>query len=384
MQWREFSRNAVGRLRQTGRLARWWLFGLLGFTRPEHLRLRPPPWRAAPAAAVARPPTVAVPITRPIVYGRIIPEKVNRLPLEVRGRQPHVAIAEDVVLVPGHLFVDRRTAQILPESYEVAMIEGYRTGLEARPPRLFRPPDEADELFVVEANVTHNFGHNLLEAIPKLLLLDRVPGRVGIATSIRKSGTFDTLVRAMGVDPSRIRHFNEPLFCRRAYLPERLIHLDHFIHPLARDAFARLRSMGEASDIERAPRIYISRSRIRRRRLSNEAEIEALFERYGFKVIHPELLPIEAQVALFSEAAMIAGLGGSAMHNTVFADPSAKVLMVSARQWFVETDVLINQTPGQLGYVFGEPTDAAADEGDRPWRVDPTAVEAAIVAHFGL
>ena len=66
------------------------------------------------------------------------------------------------------------------------------------------------------------------------------------------------------------------------------------------------------------------------------------------------------------------------------SDPDAKVLIISAKQWFVETDVLINQGAGQLGYVFGEPTDEAADAGDRSWYVDPTAVEAAIVAHFGL
>jgi hypothetical protein len=384
MRWGNIRRNVVGRLRQAGRLARWWLFGLLNFARPERLRLRPPPWPPAPASVPARPATIAVPITRPTVYGPIVPEKIGRLPVEAKGREPGITVAEDVVLVPGHLFVDRRRSEILPQSYEVAMMKGARAGLQSRPPRLLSLPDEAEELFVVESNVTSNFGHNLLEAMPKLLLLDRVPDGIEIATSLPRSPTFETLVRGMGIDPARIRHFREPLFCRRAYLPDRLIHLDRFIHPMARDAFTRLRSVGALSDIERSERVFISRAKIRRRRLSNEAEIEALFERYGFRIIHPELLPIEAQIALFSDAKMIAGLGGSAMHSTVFTDPAAKVLMVSARQWFVETDVLINQTPGQLGYVFGEPTEGAADEGDRPWWVDPAAVEAAIVAHFGL
>lgn len=325
-----------------------------------------------------------MPITRPTVYGDVVPERFNRLPSEARGTEPGVTVAEDVVLVPGHLFVDRRSGEILPQSYEVAMLAGAVEGLESRPPKLFAPPEEAQELFVVESNVTYNFGHNLLEAMPRLLLLDRAPTGIEIATSLPRSATFSTLVRGMGIDPSRVRHFREPLFCRRAYLPDRLVHLDHFIHPTARDAFSRLRSLGASSDIERSERIFISRSKIRRRRLSNENEIESLFERYGFRIIHPELLPIEAQIALFSDARMIAGLGGSAMHNTVFTDPDTKVLLVSAKQWFVETDVLINQTAGQLGYVFGEPTDEATDAGDRTWWVDPAAVEAAIRSHFGL
>lgn len=325
-----------------------------------------------------------MPITRPTIYGDIVPEKVTRLPDEARGMEPGVTIADDVVLVPSHLFVDRRSGEILPQSYEVAMPASAMAGTESRPPKLFMPPDEVEEVFVVESNITDNFAHNLLEAMPRLLLLDQAPAGIAIATSLPRSATFSTLVQGMGIDPSRVRHFREPLFCRRAFLPDRLIHLNRFIHPAALDMFSRLRSLGAVSDIERPERIFISRSRINRRRLSNENEIESLFERYGFRIIHPELLPIEAQIALFSDARMIAGLGGSAMHNTVFADPDAKVLMVSAKQWFVETDVLINRTAGQLGYVFGEPTDEAMDAGDRTWRVDPAAVEVAIRSHLGL
>jgi capsular polysaccharide biosynthesis protein len=384
MRRHDFVRGVIGRRRQAGRLARWWLFGLTNLARPARLRLKPPPWQRAPTAVPARPWTITVPITRPTIYGDIVPEKFNRLPTEAKGNEPGVTIVDDVVLVPSHLFVDRRSAAILPQSYDVAMLGGAVAGLESRPPKLFTLPEEVEQVFVVESNVTNNFGHNLLEAMPRLLLLDQAPAGIEIATSLPRSATFETLVRGMGIDPSRVRYFREPLFCRRAFLPDPLVHLDHFIHPMARDAFSRLRSLGAASDIERSERIFISRSKIRRRRLSNESEIESLFERYGFRIIHPELLPIEAQIALFSDARMIAGLGGSAMHNTVFTDPDAKVLLVSAKQWFVETDVLINQTAGQLGYVFGEPTDNATDAGDRTWSVDPVAVEAAIAGHFGL
>ena len=384
MRRRNFSGNAIGRLRHAGRITRWWLFGLLSFARPERLRLRPPPWPPAPATAFVPRATISVPVTRPIVYGKVVPEKLSRLPTESEGMEPGVTLAENVVLLPGHIFVDRRSGTILPRSYEVAMDQGAKAGLASRPPRLLGAPDEAEELFVVEAHYIHNFAHNLLEAMPRLLLLDRAPPGIEVVTSLPPSATFDAVARGLGVDLSRIRHFQRPVFCRRAYLPDPLIHLNRFIHPMARDAFTRLRSLGASSDIERYKRIFISRSRIARRRLSNEATVEALFERYGFRIVHPELLPIEAQIALFSNASMIAGLGGSAMHNTVFADPDAKVLMVSTKQWFVETDVLINQGTGQLGYVFGEPTDEAADAGDRSWYVDPAAVEAAIVAHFGL
>lgn len=382
MRWRDLVRGSTSRFRQAGRLARWQLLGLTNLTRPEHLRLRPPPWRSAPAAAAA-PATVRAPIARPVLFGNVEPESFKQIRNEAVMRDPGVAIADDVVLVPGHVFVDRQGGQVLPQSYDMATSGQPLTGLESRPPKPFSLPPQAEELFVVDSHFT-GYGHFLLEAIPKLMLLDRAPANIEIATSVPRSATFDAMVGALGVEPSRVRHFNVPVFCRRAFLPERLVHLDQSIHPLAREAFSRIRALGKSSAVEGADRIFISRSRFRRRRLTNERQIEALFERHGFRIVHPELLPIEEQIALFSTAKMIAGLGGSAMHNTVFTHPDAKVLIVSARQWFVKTDVVISQRDGQLAYVFGEPEGDSPDVGDADWGVDPAAVEAAIVGHFGL
>jgi capsular polysaccharide biosynthesis protein len=314
----------------------------------------------------------------------MVPGEFVDMSLEMVNGEPGVHTADDVVLVPGHLFIDRRNGVVLPQSYEVAMGRRAASGLLSRPPQLLQPAQEADELFVVDCSTTSNYGHQLLEVLPRLMLLDRAPAGIEIATSVPKSDTIDAMIRSLGIDPSRVRHYCEPVFCRRAYLPDRLVHLKEFIHPLAREAFSQLRSIGSASNVERVERIFISRSRIRRRRLVNEAEIEALFERYGFRIVHPETLPIEAQVALFSDAKMIAGLGGSAMHSAVFSRPETKILMVSSRAWFMRIDVLISQREGQLGYVFGVPEGDVEGLGAWDWRVDPASVEAAIVAHFGL
>jgi len=382
MRWRDWVRGTSSRFRRAGRMARWQLFGLANLARPEPLRLRPPPWRAA-AAATAASATIRVPIVRPVLYGNVVPEDFDRQRGEATVPDPGVAIADDVVLVPGHVFVDRSSGLVLPQSRNMTSSEGALTGRDARPPRPFSLPMQADELFVIDSHFT-GYGHFLLEVIPKLMLLDRAPAGIEIATSVPQSATFDAMVGSLGVAPFRIRHFHVPVFCRRAFLPDRLVHLDQSIHPLAREAFERIRALGNSSATPRAERVFISRSRFRRRRLTNESQIEALFERHGFRIVHPELLPIDEQIAVFSTATMIAGLGGSAMHNTVFTDPDAKVLIISARQWFVRTDVLISQRDGQLAYVFGEPDGASPDIGDADWRVDPAAVEAAIAGHFGL
>jgi len=335
-----------------------------------------------PVAAEARA-SIRVEVARPVLYGDLIPESFAGLPRAVEAPEPKVSVVDDVVLFPGHLFVDRRAGTALPQSLDVATDPATRWGQGMRPPRPFSQFQEArDQVFVVDCHFTQTYGHNLMEALPRLMLLDQAPAGIDIATSIPRSATIDTLMGGLGVDPSRLRYYDKPLFCRRAYLPERLVHLDKSIHPLAREAFSRLKRL--AGGYEAPDRVFISRSHIPRRRLSNEQEIEAIFERHGFRIVHPERLPIEQQIAIFGGARMIAGLGGSAMHSTVFSPPDSRVLLVSSLEWFIQTDVLISQRDGQVGYVFGASTNDSPDAGDRTWRVDPAAVEAAIIAHFGL
>jgi capsular polysaccharide biosynthesis protein len=268
-------------------------------------------------------------------YGELVPSSIDELPSAVDIPEPTVSVADDVVLVTGAPV--RRPAQRHRAAAEPGCLN------RSPGPRRVGDTSAAPEVFVVDCHFTDNYGHNLLEALPRLMLLDRAPAGIQIATSIPRSRTIDSLIGGLGVDPSRVRYYQEPLFCRRAFLPDRLVHLERSLHPLAREAFTRLRLLGSASHVERAERIFISRSGIRRRRLVNEAEIEAIFERRGFRIVHPEQLLIEDQIALFGTAEMIAGLGGSAMHSTVFSPPDTKVLLVSSIEWFIKMDVLISQ-----------------------------------------
>ena len=67
-------------------------------------------------------------------------------------------------------------------------------------------------------------------------------------------------------------------------------------------------------------------SDIHGRRLLNEAEIAAIASEQGFEIIRSEALPFETQVALFSEASVIAGPHGAGFVNMVFAPRGARVI----------------------------------------------------------
>jgi len=73
-------------------------------------------------------------------------------------------------------------------------------------------------------------------------------------------------------------------------------------------------------------RIYLSRRRVARRRLVNEAELEARLEGLGFVCIQPEKMSVAEQAALFSAAKWVVAPHGAGLANLVFAPQGAKVI----------------------------------------------------------
>lgn len=369
---------------RAGRWLRWFGYYLAGLWRPKTQQLRPPPWPrgSLPEPEVSRvAPVPATPLIRPAVYGSVAaPAKLAAMPDLISYPQPSVTRVEDAVILPKHIVLDRASSSVLPAPITIDVT----SGLDFSPPRLgFDREAIGEPVFLTDCRY-HEFGHLLLEAVPALLLLDHAPPDARILTSLPLSRNLLVMAEALGVDIRRFRHFDGPLFVRLAYVPDRLVHLGRHVHPLAREAFARIKRLGVNARVEPVERIFLSRSRVPRRRLANEQEIEALFERLGFAIIHPEQHTLEEQVALMAGAKMVAGLGGSAMHLTVFSSPETRVLILASDGWLARIDVLLDQIEGQLAYVFGNLEDLGRRRYDAGWRINPSDVEAGIRGHFGL
>jgi hypothetical protein len=72
-------------------------------------------------------------------------------------------------------------------------------------------------------------------------------------------------------------------------------------------------------------KLYISRADVRRRPLLNGAELDRFFAEAGFEVITPGTLPLDDQVRLFHEAALVVGPHGGGLTNVMFCQPGAVV-----------------------------------------------------------
>jgi capsular polysaccharide biosynthesis protein len=71
-------------------------------------------------------------------------------------------------------------------------------------------------------------------------------------------------------------------------------------------------------------RIYIRRKASRR--VVNEHEIIGLLEKYGFKVVELESLPLDRQIRLFYSATIIVAPHGAGLANLVFCQPNTRVI----------------------------------------------------------
>lgn len=121
-------------------------------------------------------------------------------------------------------------------------------------------------------------------------------------------------------------------------------------------------------------RLYINRSDARKRRIVNEAEIWPLFEARGFESVAAATLSFEAQIALFAEAAVVAGPHGAGFANMLFAPEGARLIEIVNLEKVKDTYLLLAKSLGQRhSAVIG-------GQGDRnEWfRVDPKAIASAL------
>lgn len=109
-------------------------------------------------------------------------------------------------------------------------------------------------------------------------------------------------------------------------------------------------------------KIFVSRAAAQgNRTLKNRAQIEEMAVRAGYRIVHPQALPLPDQCAIFAGATEIAGEYGSGLHGSIFAPPGAVICALrgtSHAPGFVQS-ALAAACGHQIGYVFA-PSDEHA------------------------
>jgi hypothetical protein len=94
--------------------------------------------------------------------------------------------------------------------------------------------------------------------------------------------------------------------------------------PWLRDFYLSLGPQQSAAP--RSRKVYISRSRARRRQLKNEKQLMQIIVPHGFEKVDLEDLSVAEQASIFRSAEMIIAPHGAGLTNLVFAAPDTKLL----------------------------------------------------------
>ncbi|MCZ4058020.1 glycosyltransferase 61 family protein [Pantoea sp. LMR881] len=323
------------------------------------------------------------------------PEADAEMPAIVKYNDKKVTKFENKILIPRRIVLNHdytmHSASFRRRRFN------YHGGIKHKGDDFFVPRREdhklecreiADPLYYVDTEHPDIFGHFLIEVLPDLWAFHLIGIKnLKVATSVKMNSAYLKMLASVGIGSDQVVHIDGPIKAKTVYVPSVMIQRRRYVDPTGRDIFERIKSLANLSKQVDARRIYVSRSRAPGRGLENEKAIEAIFEGFGFTIIHPQELPMEDQIKLFRDAKMIAGTGGSAMHNAIYSGDDAKVLILATVNWFVLADAFICREEGQLGYVFGQSIENDLDPNGRhksEWSIDPEHVKKAIKAHFSL
>ncbi len=164
----------------------------------------------------------------------------------------------------------------------------------------------------------------------------------------------------------------------------------YYAHPGIREVWRRLRAgLPDAPvPLPDPTRIFVTRPvdpdrRSWNRECHNHAEVEALFAEHGFTVVQPAELSLPEQAALFAHAEVIAGFGGSAMFNMVYAERVREVIVLNHSGYVARNEHLFASLHDASSHWFWSDPDIAHPEGgfdqrafQSPWTFDRERNEA--------
>jgi Glycosyltransferase 61 len=137
-------------------------------------------------------------------------------------------------------------------------------------------------------------------------------------------------MRVFGIDSEKIVIIgDEAIGFEELVVPERLFRLNHSADPALAWVHRQIRIQAKKPELP-AERVYLSRRKVSLKQLSrviaNEVLVEKIFQQAGFQILYPETVSFEEQLAFYANADVVAGPSGSALHNSLFMKPGAKLI----------------------------------------------------------
>jgi hypothetical protein len=205
-----------------------------------------------------------------------------------------------------------------------------------------------------------NFGHWLLDCVPQVVaLMALAPNAVFLLPSPLKGFQRSVLSLVGLTDRQIVPWTGAPMRGERVVVFESdgragggrplsaLMHMRGILLPgsagpgSAAQPGVQVSALNDRGERRLGRRLYVSRrdARSRRRWISNEPDVERLFESRGFEIINMADSPIHEQARMFREASVVAGISGAGLADVVFSAPGTHLIVLlgdGLMRWYAE------------------------------------------------
>ncbi len=209
------------------------------------------------------------------------------------------------------------------------------------------------------------FGNMVLEMLPKLYqlaMLRTMGAEFRLALSHRVAKWVREFVALYFADHEIFWYDGDAEYVEaRSVIVPPMMHSDQNYHPAVNLVIEDALQRAGAGRQGPKRRLYVARYGDDRR-LQNDAESNASLSDLGFEFVIPERMTVCEQIQLFAEAEMLVGEYGTALNNSIFSPPGARVVAINRIDWYLGSIGRLRRH--FLAYV------PLADGGFKDWRAD--------------
>lgn len=183
---------------------------------------------------------------------------------------------------------------------------------------------------------------------------------------------FCRVLEYLGIPKEDIIFGTKSYKIRRLFVPSQLIVLHKNVAPVAHGPiWGRIRdvSLNTSRDFDyfksKRKGIYISRRLLKsnKRKMNCEIKIELFAQSLGFDIIHPQLLSLCDQLAVYANSPIIIGQAGSGLHNILFAPSCSRLIGIDSGKHLLKNDSLCAyMAQSQKHDIIAEPLIDKVDE----------------------
>lgn len=182
---------------------------------------------------------------------------------------------------------------------------------------------------------TKHFGHFLLETLSRLWAAENNNQYDGyvfndfvIQGDDGKLTTFaNYCFSQLGIPMDKLIFLKEDTSFDYLDVPKAGFYIGNKAHPNQINVYRKINRYLSDTNLA-TEKVYLSRANLNKKKRSvvNEKHIEGIFKDAGFLIVHPQELTFDEQMQLYSKTKVLAGLEGSALHNSVFMPSGGQVI----------------------------------------------------------